>query len=75
MLNCNIDQRGRKLRLFLGAFIESIGLLLAALWFFAVTPPWAIWPAAAVWLAGVFVLFEAAMGWCAVRAMGIKTPV
>lgn len=75
MLTCNIDRRGRNLRFVLGAFIEAVGLLLLALWFFDATPAWTVWPGAAMWLSGVFVLFEAAMGWCAVRAMGIRTPI
>jgi len=75
MFTCNIDQRGKSIRFALGAFIEAVGLLLGVLWFFGVTPSWTIWPAAAIWVSGVFVLFEAAMGWCAVRAMGFKTPV
>lgn len=75
MLTCNIDQRGKTVRFALGALIEAVGLLLGVLWFLEVTPPWTIWPAAVTWLSGVFVLFEAAVGWCAVRAMGFKTSV
>ena len=75
MFTCNIDQRGKTLRLVMGAFIESTGLLLGVLWFLAILPPWTVWIAAATWLSGMFVIFEAVMGWCAVRAMGFKTPV
>ena len=75
MFTCNIDQRGKVLRLVMGAFLESIGLLLGALWFLKVGPEWLIWPAAAIWIAGMFVIFEAIVGWCAIRAMGFKTPV
>ena len=74
-MTCNIDRRGKSVRFMLGAFIESTGLLLGVLWYFAWAPEWAVWPALAIWLSGLFVLFEAAMGWCAVRAMGFKTPV
>jgi hypothetical protein len=72
---CNIDQRGKTVRFILGALIESTGLLLGVLWYFGWAPEWAIWPAIALWLSGVFVLFEAMVGWCAVRAMGFKTPI
>ena len=71
---CNIDQRGKTIRLFIGAFLETIGILLGVLWFFEVVPGWAIYPAAAIWISGIFVIFEAVVGWCAVRAMGFKTP-
>lgn len=72
---CNIDQRGKTFRFVMGAFLETIGLGLGALWFLEWTPAWTIWPAAAIWLSGMFVLFEALVGWCAVRAMGFKTPI
>jgi len=75
MFTCNIDQRGKTIRLTLGAFIEATGLLLGVLWFLAYLPPWTLWLAIATWLSGIFVIFEAVMGWCAVRAMGFKTPV
>ncbi|MFM2163665.1 MAG: hypothetical protein RL325_102 [Planctomycetota bacterium] len=75
MFTCNIDQRGRTVRLVIGAVLESVGLLLGVLWFFEWAPPWTIWPALAVWMSGIFVLVEAFLGWCAVRAMGFRTPV
>ncbi len=73
-LTCNIDQRGRTFRFVMGAFLETIGMLLGVLWFLEILPEWAIWPAVGVWVAGMGVIFEAAVGWCAVRAMGFKTP-
>lgn len=74
MIRCNIDQRGRTIRLVLGAVLETAGLVLGALWFFEWAPGWTIWPAAAIWISGMFVIFEALVGWCAVRAMGLRTP-
>ncbi|MCE2884920.1 MAG: hypothetical protein LW806_08490 [Planctomycetaceae bacterium] len=73
-LTCNIDQSGRKIRFFIGVFLETIGILLGVLWFLGWTPSWTIWPAIAVWLSAFFVIFEALVGWCAVRAMGFRTP-
>ena len=75
MFTCNIDQRGKTMRLVVGALVEAIGLLLAALWVLEWTPAWTAWPALAIWLAGIFVLFEAVVGWCAIRALGVKTPI
>lgn len=63
------------MRLVLGATLETIGLLLGVLWFFDWVPTWAIWPAAGIWVSGIFVIFEALVGWCAVRAMGFRTPI
>jgi len=73
-LTCNIDQRGRKARLvggiivglcgvaliLTGALINSTGMLIVGI-FLCVT--------------GSFMIFEGARGWCALRALGIKTPM
>lgn len=75
MFTCNIDQRGKTFRLVMGALLESVGMLLGALWYLELAPSWTIWPALAVWVSGLFVIFEAVVGWCAVRAMGLKTPI
>jgi hypothetical protein len=74
MFICNIDKRGRMLRLVVGAILETVGITLGVLWFVEQGPSWLIWPAAATWLAGMFVIFEALVGWCAVRALGFRTP-
>jgi hypothetical protein len=73
-LTCNIDRRGRTVRLVIGAFLETAGILLGVLWYLGWTPAWTIWPALGVWLGALFVIFEALVGWCAVRAMGFRTP-
>jgi hypothetical protein len=73
-LTCNIDQTGRKIRFFIGVFLETVGILLGVLWYLEWLPGWTIWPAAAIWISALFVIFEALVGWCAVRAMGFKTP-
>lgn len=75
MFTCNIDQRGKHLRIAVGAVLETIGLLLGVLWFLDKVPGWVIYPAVAVWISGMFVIFEGVVGWCAVRAMGMKTPI
>lgn len=74
MFTCNIDRQGRTIRIGIGVFLETIGVLLGVLWFLSWGPDWLIWPAAAVWVSGLFVLFEGFIGWCAVRGMGFKTP-
>ena len=60
----NITKPGRTARLILG-----LGLLVGAgLAFF-----WNLWAALGGLTVAIFVLFEAARGWCLFRACGIKT--
>jgi hypothetical protein len=69
-LRCNIDGRGRLLRLVLGAVLATAAAWLAL-------GPGGGWRLAATTLLGAaaaFVLFEAAAGWCAARACGLRTP-
>jgi hypothetical protein len=62
----NIGRRGRLARAALGGVLVVVGIALA----------WVAWWACVVFLvAGGFTLFEAARGWCLLRACGIKTRV
>ena len=60
----NIDRRGRLVRAVWGASLIIAGLLL-----------WgrSRWICLALIACGVFALYEAARGWCLMRACGIKT--
>ncbi len=70
---CNIDRRGKRLRAAAGAvtLLLAIGYIV-----------WR-WPmSGGEWLLAVlllvislFQLFEAWKGWCAIRAMGFRTPM
>jgi len=73
-MQCNIDRSGRTLRLVMGAIIEMIGFALL-LWWYRGGPPWSIWPAIACIGLGNFAIIEGTIGWCAVRAMGFRTPI
>lgn len=74
-MQCNIDAKGKSIRLmggFLNLFIAAVlaalvlaGVLTQAWWWFVV---------GGVALGGAFMVFEARSGWCVVRAMGFKTP-
>ena len=64
--SCNIDRDGRLLRFFAGCV-----LLLCAGLLYVQEYIW--WVPTLVVLAGIFVLFEAARGWCLLRALGLKT--
>ncbi|HUJ72579.1 MAG TPA: hypothetical protein VLZ30_10060 [Verrucomicrobiae bacterium] len=73
-LTCNIDQRGRKARLVGGMVVGLCGVALI------VTGAFTGWPASLIagivlCVTGSFMIFEGARGWCALRALGIKTPM
>jgi len=74
VMQCNIDRRGRMVRLLIGAVVEIAGFGLLAWWFLG-GPPWTIWPSVACIIAGDFAMLEGALGWCAIRAMGFRTPI
>jgi hypothetical protein len=67
-LQRNICRRGRLLRA-----VTGLALLGAAAWSAARGAPG--WLVVAVAVGGLFALFEAAVGWCAARACGIKTRI
>ncbi len=75
-LECNIDSRGKAFRLKYGiigvaaGIICSIALVIAG---FGFGPIWIV-PAGAIG-GGSFAIFEGWSGWCAARALGIKTPI
>jgi len=74
-LQCNIDARGKRLRFINGGVLTLVGILLTLFWAIP-AGGWVAWVVSlVVLLSGAFVLFEARAGWCAVRAMGFKTPV
>lgn len=69
-VTCNIDARGRLLRAMIGLVLLVIALALVFMF-----PPsgWRRVVVVILTVGGVFCLFEARAGWCAVRAMGIRT--
>jgi hypothetical protein len=60
----NIDRRGRIVRAVWGVGVIVAGVLL-----------WerSVWISLALVASGVFAFYEAARGWCIMRACGIKT--
>jgi hypothetical protein len=76
MLECNIDARGKAVRLLSGLASLAAGLVLLSLTAAGVLDGQLVVVAAgAAVLGGGFAIFEARAGWCALRAMGIKTPL
>ena len=74
-LQCNIDSRGRAARLIYGVLMVVAGLLMALLWARGAGSVWAWVLTISVLAGGAFAIFEARAGWCAIRAMGFKTPL
>ena len=72
---CNVDRKGRMFRFAMSLILLVLGMALVMCWLVGMLPWWG-WVAGGVILClGVFVLFEASKGWCALRAMGIKTKI
>ena len=74
-LTCNIDSRGKLARLIWGLLLLALGAVLLFAWALRGGSVWAWVVTAACLLGGAFAVFEARAGWCALRAMGVKTPV
>jgi hypothetical protein len=75
-MQCNIDSRGRAVRLVAGVITVGLGGLLLALGLLGgIGQPWIAWAGGGLIVAGGFGVFEARAGWCALRAMGVRTPV
>ena len=74
-LQCNIDSRGKTARLVYGVVLFAAGVVMLVLWALprGTLLSWVL--TALVILGGAFAVFEARAGWCAVRAMGFKTPI
>jgi hypothetical protein len=74
-LQCNLDARGKRFRLLLGVLLAALGIGLGVFWAFPAggLTAWTI--TICCLLLGGFAIFEARAGWCALRAMKIKTPV
>ena len=74
-LECNIDARGKAVRLRLGIIgvLSSLGLAAACLLISAPDLAWIV-PTGA-FIGGAFAIFEGRTGWCVVRALGFRTPI
>jgi hypothetical protein len=74
-LQCNIDSKGKAVRLIYGVILVVVGVVLIFLWA-RPTGGWFAWAVTLLMIVGgAFAIFEARAGWCVVRAMGFKTPV
>lgn len=74
-MQCNIDAHGKAIRLKIGLFSLAAAAALAGVCFAGLLQgPWWWCLIAGAAAGGSFAVFEARAGWCAVRAMGFKTP-
>ncbi|MBI1742328.1 DUF2892 domain-containing protein [Candidatus Acetothermia bacterium] len=72
-MTCNIDRRGRWAR-----GIPGVLLIIGALIWHWVASDAGIWMNLLhllIGLVGAFMIFQALAGWCAIRAMGFRTPL
>ena len=75
-LECNIDARGKAVRMKLGIRLVILSLILAALTYFGFIPATLGWLlAGGTFFGGAFTIWESRKGWCAIRAMGFKTKI
>jgi hypothetical protein len=74
-LTCNIDARGKAARLRIGIAASILGVILLLAWALpsGTTLAWVV--TVAVLGTGAFSMFEARAGWCALRAMGLRTRI
>ena len=73
---CNIDAKGRVVRLFTGILAILGGFIMAILIAQGIisSETYGIIVAGSI-VGGAFAMWEAREGWCVVRALGIKTPL
>jgi hypothetical protein len=74
-LTCNLDARGKRARLIIGILQLVAAVSVAGLWGWPTGSILAWILASLLTVGGAFTVFEARAGWCALRAMGIKTRI
>ncbi|QDU33633.1 hypothetical protein KS4_16880 [Poriferisphaera corsica] len=74
MLKCNIDNTGKRLRLYSGLFDLLVAAIVMLITWFGLIETWGWIAGGVLLLIGLFAIFEALRGWCILRALGIKTP-
>jgi hypothetical protein len=77
-LACNIDAKGKAVRLRMGLIQLALAAVVAVATGLAVGSPmgWMGWAISGILtLVGAFSIFEARAGWCALRALGFRTRV
>lgn len=74
-MQCNIDAKGKFVRLIWGLLMLALAAVLAGLILAEVVAGGWVWlGVAALVVFGGLGVYEARAGWCVMRAMGFKTP-
>jgi hypothetical protein len=73
-MECNIDARGKAFRLMIGLCTLAAAAVIAVVTGLGLLPAWCWWLAGGAAAGGGFAVFEGWKGWCAARAMGLRTP-
>jgi len=73
-MQCNIDARGKAVRLVIGAIVLAAGVAFFGRWWIG-GPTWTLYVGLGAAVGGAFAIIEGAAGWCALRALGIRTPL
>ena len=71
-MQCNIDARGKAVRLVFGIILALLGGILLLI---GSGETWSVIAGLSCLGGGGFTIFEGAAGWCVVRAMGFKTKI
>jgi 1,4-dihydroxy-2-naphthoate octaprenyltransferase len=75
-MQCNIDRRGQRARLFMSLALLFAAGSVAALWLAGFMADWLFIIILLPLLAsGLFVMYEARQRWCVARAMGFRTRI
>jgi hypothetical protein len=74
-LQCNIDSKGKRFRFLLGVLLAGLGVGLLVFWAIPAGGITAWLVTGCCLVCAGFAVFEARAGWCALRAMKIKTPL
>ena len=72
---CNIDAKGKAVRLIGGGITLAAAAALAVVILVAGLDPLWWWGVAGAAAGAAVQLYEGWSGWCALRAMGVKTPI
>ena len=75
-MECNIDARGKAVRLFGGILSLLIGITIGVLYGMEILNS-SYWYTISIFMiiGGCFGIFEGKSGWCVARAIGIRTPI